>query len=83
MIFDHRSAYLASELYIAFRVRLLVAVIAPEARSLTLTAELSGARGIESCAIVTVASSNSAEESANVNAFFSRIVTSYCLGRLK
>jgi hypothetical protein len=52
------------------------AVIAPGARSLTLTAELSGAGGIESCAIVTVASPNSAEESANVNAVLSKMVTS-------
>jgi hypothetical protein len=41
-----------------------------------LTAELSGAGGIESSAIVTVASPNSAEESANVNAVLSKMVTS-------
>jgi len=68
MIFDHRSAYLAGECHVAFGVRCSPAVITPGARSLTLTAELLGATGAESCAIVTVHRPNNTDDAISVSA---------------
>jgi hypothetical protein len=53
------------------------AVIAPGARSLALTAALSGAIGVESCAIAIVPTPKSAEHSTRLNAICLNAICSF------